>query len=383
MKLVYKNLEKDGTGRIALVPEEAEDMWHAYNLVAIKDYLTASTFRKVQSESATGSVVSTKIRTTLTVAVETIFFDTQACVLSVKGRNVVENQHVKLGAYHTLDLELNRKFTLVKKHWDSIHLDRIDMACNPAQSADLAAIVMHEGLAHICLVSSCMTLLRGKIETSIPRKRKGMCSQHDKGLIRFFESIIQTILRHVDFEIVKCVIIGSPGFVKDQFFDYMLQYAVKEDHRVLLDNKQKFMTIHTSSGFKHTLKEVLNNPIVTSRIADTKAAGEVKALDNFYYMLQVDPNKAFYGIKHVEYALECEAIDTLLISDALFRSQDIAERKRYVALVDNVRENCGEVKIFSSSHVSGEQLDQLTGVAAILRFPLEELEDDDSSDDED
>ena len=37
------------------------------------------------------------------------------------------------------------------------------------------------------------------------------------------------------------------------------------------------------------------------------------------------------------------------------RSQDIQQRKRYVAMVDNVRENGGDVKIFSSLHVSGER----------------------------
>jgi protein pelota len=31
--------------------------------------------------------------------------------------------------------------------------------------------------------------------------------------------------------------------------------------------------------------------------------------------------------------------------------------------------------IFSSMHVSGEQLKQLSGIAALLRFPLPELED--------
>ena len=40
------------------------------------------------------------------------------------GRNIEENQHVKMGAYHTIDLELNRKFTLTKAHWDSVHIDR-------------------------------------------------------------------------------------------------------------------------------------------------------------------------------------------------------------------------------------------------------------------
>ena len=37
------------------------------------------------------------------------------------------------------------------------------------------------------------------------------------------------------------------------------------------------------------------------------------------------------------------------------RSSDVPTRKRYVALVESVRENGGEVKIFSSLHVSGER----------------------------
>lgn len=62
-----------------------------------------------------------------------------------------------------------------------------------------------------------------------------------------------------------------------------------------------------------------------------------------------------YSLKHVERANEAEAIDTLLISDSLFRSKELSERKRYVSIVDKVRENSGQVKIFSSLHVSGER----------------------------
>lgn len=81
---------------IALIPEESEDMWHAYNLIAEGDAVTASTVRKVQTESSTGSSTSNRVRTTLTITVETIDFDTQACVLRLKGRNIVENQYVKV-----------------------------------------------------------------------------------------------------------------------------------------------------------------------------------------------------------------------------------------------------------------------------------------------
>ena len=50
----------------------------------------------MQTESATGSTSSSKVRTTLTIQVETTDFDIQACVLRVKGRNVEENQYVKV-----------------------------------------------------------------------------------------------------------------------------------------------------------------------------------------------------------------------------------------------------------------------------------------------
>ncbi|RZF42583.1 hypothetical protein LSTR_LSTR001378 [Laodelphax striatellus] len=384
MKLVHKNIEKDGGGSVVLIPEESEDMWHAYNLISEGDNVRASTIRKVQTESATGSSTSNRVRTVLKIAVENIDFDTQACVLRLKGRNVEENQYVKMGAYHTLDLEQNRKFTLFKPEWDSVAIERVEMACDPTQvNADVAAVIMQEGLAHICLITASMTLVRMKIDQAIPRKRKGNVKQHEKGLQRFFESVMQGLLRHVNFDVVKCVLIASPGFIRDEFFQYMLAEAVKADSKVLLENKSKFLLVHSSSGFKHSLKEVLMDQSVIAKMSETKAMGEVRALETFYTTLQTEPAKAFYGLKHVQEANRAQAIETLLISDVLFRCNDVNERKLYVALVDSVRESGGDVKIFSSMHVSGEQLGQLTGVAAILRFPLPDLEDeDDLSDDE-
>lgn len=85
-----------------------------------------------------------------------------------------------MGAYHTLDLELNRKFSLKKQQWDSIALERVELACDPTHNADVAAVIMQEGLAHVCLITASMTLIRAKIDVTIPRKRKGFVQQHEK-----------------------------------------------------------------------------------------------------------------------------------------------------------------------------------------------------------
>lgn len=405
MKLLGKELEKDSSGTLTLIVrtlfvmpskvfsvnlfimlfisfqcEETEDMWHVYNLVAVGDRVRASTIRKVTTESATGSTTSNRVRTTLTLEVTDIDFDTQGCRLRLKGRNVAENAHVKMGAYHTIDVEPNRKFSLLKAEWDSVALERIELATDPSKHADLAAVVMQEGLAHVCLVTASMTVVRAKIDLSIPRKRRGNASQHEKALTRFYDAVLQAVLRHVDFAVVKAVLVASPGFVRDKFLEFAQQHAVRNDLKVLLENKPKFVPVHSSSGFKHSLKEVLQDPAVQARLSDTKAAEEVRALDAFYKTLSNDPLRACYGEKHVEKAVEQQAVEQLLISDRLFRAQDVARRKKFVRIVDDVREFGGDVRIFSSLHVSGEQLDQLTGLCAVLRFPMQELDEDDSED---
>lgn len=113
-------------------------------------------------------------------------------------------------------------------------------------------------------------------------------------------------------------------------------------------------------------------------MADTTAAEDVKCLENFFTMLHLDQDRAYYGYKHVVKANENMAIETLMITDELFRNQDLATRRKYVDLVESVRENGGQVRLFSSLHVSGEKLSQVSGVAAILRFPMPEIDDPDN-----
>lgn len=67
------------------------------------------------------------------------------------------------------------------------------------------------------------------------------------------------------------------------------------------------------------MQEIFAQKDVAHRIADTKAAQEMAALDDFYGMLTRDPERAFYGPGHVLAAAEQGAIATLLLSDSLYR----------------------------------------------------------------
>ena len=104
-------------------------------------------------------------------------------------------------------------------------------------------------------------------------------------------------------------------------------------------------------------------------------------MDDFLTLLRKDDGRAWYGPREIERAVEKGAVGrgggVLLSSNALFRAQDVGIRRRWVKLVDRVREDeGGEVRVLSSEHESGKRLEGLGGIAAILTFPLEDLDED-------
>lgn len=76
----------------------------------------------------------------------------------------------------------------------------------------------------------------------------------------FSLQVADAIRRHINFEVTKCVLLASPGFVKEEFFDYLLAYARRESEsndgksaKAILDNKGKFIIAHSASGHKSAL----------------------------------------------------------------------------------------------------------------------------------
>ena len=108
-------------------------------------------------------------------------FDVGAAQLHVAGQVSVENSVVKLGSFHTLDLELQRQFTLEKADgWDSVALQVLRDAVDQAKRAEAWAVMLQEGLANVVLITEHQTIFRQRVEVSIPRKRVGKTSELEK-----------------------------------------------------------------------------------------------------------------------------------------------------------------------------------------------------------
>ena len=362
-------------------------MWHAYNLIRPNDLLTAPAVRRVTTESSVGANSSERVHVQLTLRVTALDFDPQAGQLHVVGRVAVENAVVKLGAHHTLDLELHRHFKLEKHDgWDSVALATLKESVDTLSRADLWAVVMQEGIANICLITTHQTILRQRLEVPLPKKRPGLpTSDHQRATSRFFSQILTALSRDLDLkhtsaqqQTAKPLLLASPGFTASEFLAYMRAQAVSKTDKSLSALCDRSIVAHSASGHLHALAEVLASPALTAKLGDTRFARETAHMDRFFELLRRDDGRAWYGPREVEACVDRGAVGrgggVLLILNSLFRAQDVGVRRRWVGLVDRVaKEQGGEVRVLSEMHESGKRLEGLGGIAAILTYPIDDL----------
>lgn len=294
------------------------------------------------------------------------------------------NAYVGLGQYHTLDLEVGRPFSISKPDgWDSVADEALQEALSDDKDGALAAIVMQEGIANICLITQFRTVLKMRVESDVPKKRSGSAEQ-DTGVRRFFDKTLATLVRSIDFSSPRPLLLASPGFVATGFRQFIADEGRDKSDKKLSAMAKSATVVHSNSGHIHSLNEVLQSKEVMAKMQDMKFAREATLMDRFHEKLKMDDGRAWYGSSAVSKAVREGAVGhgggVLLINNSLFRSSDLNTRKQYVALVDKAKADGGEVRILSSDHESGQRLDMLGSIAAILTYPIYDLDEDDEDD---
>ncbi|KAJ9186094.1 hypothetical protein P3X46_005635 [Hevea brasiliensis] len=130
MKITRRNIVLDGPGSIKIIPADSDDLWLIYNLISPGDMVMAVTVRKVLRELASGGRDAERVKLRLEIKVVAIDCDKVGSALRICGKNILENEYVKLsaiGAFHTLELELHRPSVLrktLKKFFERVVQDQ-------------------------------------------------------------------------------------------------------------------------------------------------------------------------------------------------------------------------------------------------------------------
>ncbi|SCW02601.1 LAFE_0F10176g1_1 [Lachancea fermentati] len=381
MKLIsqVKGTNNSNGAILTLLPQDKEDLFTLYNIINTDDEVI---FKKMITSKADESSKKTTDLVRLRLKIISSDFEPQHEFLRYKGVTTVDdsgkaNIDVPIGKFFSFTVDYKYPFTLIKEDFNSYVSKLLNDSCNVEGRSDIAAVVLQEGISHICLLSSFTTILKNKVEYSLPKKKRSTdIAKFDEKTEKFYKATYNSMKRHFDFDKLKLIILCSPGFYAKTLFEKVLEYAQAEQEKTILNNRSKFLVAHCSTGYLQGIDEVLKNPAYASKLQDAKNSKEALVMDTFLTHLNEDDYKAWYGEAEVTKASAMGAIDTLLITDSLLRADDVNIRKKSLELVKEVEATGGKVFVFSSLHNSGEELEKLTGLACILKFPVPDLDED-------
>jgi protein pelota len=347
MRLLKRSLVKL-EGEITFLPESIDDLWHLRHLIEKGDLVFALTSRRV--ESATDKLRPEKVERKpmrLGIRVDSVEFHRFANRLRVGG-SIESGQDV--GSHHTFSVEPLHDISIVKK-WRRDQLDRIAKAIEESKRPEIALVTIESGEAQIGVLRQY-----GVEEVANITQRAGKLDETSQ--VDFFAKVYEQLVQTGAEEYV----IAGPGFIKDDFVQFATQKDKDFPERIVVENT----TSVGISGFQ----EALRRGAVDRLIKGAHLVREARLIDELLQEIAVG-GKAAYGMDEVVKAREWGAIDTLLIADETLRN----EREKGAAmdeLLTAVNSSNGHVVVFSTDFEPGKRLEKLGGLAALLRFKLQD-----------
>lgn len=224
------------------------------------------------------------------------------------------------------------------------------------------------GLVIVDKQDASIALLKGKsikvikhIKALIPGKMRAGGQSAPRfarvrlGLIKAYYKELADDVKNAfkDIKNLNGIIVGGPGPTKEEFLDI-------DDMKVM---KEKIIAVK-NIGYTgdYGLKELVNSS--EDILEKEEVMVEKKKIREFFAHLQREDGLAVYGEKEVKKALELGAVEFLILSEKL-------DEKLIDELVEKTKQSNAEFMIASTETEEGDQIKEMGGIVAILRYKTE------------
>jgi len=343
VQILEENL-KGNEGEIKLIPENLEDLWHLRFIIERGDVVYSVTKRASHSDDKLrGDKELITVR--IGVEVEKVEFHKFANRLRISGKIVAG---IEEAGFHTLNIVVGRELS-IRKSWKEEQLKRLKKAVESSKRPEVLILTVEEGEA-------VAGALREWGVEEIFEKRHSYAKDYGGARKEFFEELFET-LKSIKF---RYLVIAGPGFIKNDFYDFLRQKDAEIAKRSLL--------VDTSSIGRRGFIEVLKRRVIDKIVGEIRLAEEAELVERLLEGIAKN-EKVSYGLEDVKRAKEYGAIEILLISDDFL----LEEREKWDidGFMEEVERTGGKVLILSSEFEPGEIVSKLGGICAILRFKVE------------
>jgi len=355
MQVTDRYATTEGRERVTVVPESLDDLWHLTYVVEPGDLVAGDTTRRIQrNDDDLRDSGGEREHMWVEIEVEEVEFAKFANRLRVAGVISDCSREDQLGFHHTLNVE-ERTEIEIEKVWKPDQNDRLEEAVEATENPDVAVATIEEGQAYIHTVAQYGTEERASISGSSGK------DEDARPRSELFGELAAALAR-MDAE---AVILAGPGFTKREALNFT------EDEYP--DLAAKITTVDTAGVGDRGVHEVLKRGAVDEIQTETRIAREAELIDELMERLATGAEVA-YGPDGVAEAADFGAIETLLVLDERLRAERGDEGEWDIdvdRVIETAEQKGGEVTVFSGEFDPGQQLRNLGGIAALLRYRID------------
>ncbi len=355
MQIKDREQVEGGRERVTVVPESVDDLWHLQYVLEPGDRVAGDTTRRIQrNDDQMRDTGGEREPMWVAIAVDDIEFHKFANRLRVGGEIVACSREDQLGFHHTLNVE-EREELSIEKRFKPDQEARLEEAEEATENPDVAIATVEEGQAHVHTVAQYGTEERATITGTTGK------GEYSRGRSELFSELADVLKR----QDVDAIILAGPGFTKQDARKYIENNEPEVAERITM--------VDTASVGDRGVHEVLKRGAVADVQQETRIESEAEYIDELTRRM-AEGAKAAYGPDQVQQAAEFGAIERLLVLDDRLQKERGPDGEWAVSVDEIVRtteQKGGDVTVFSSEFPPGQQLSNLGGIAALLRYRLE------------
>jgi protein pelota len=356
MKIIEKNLRQ---GFVKVVPTSDDDLWHLYNVIYKADEVYAYSSRAIKSDREYSRPKSgERVSAFMGVTVESVAWDKFLGKLRVHGLIIHAPDIIPTGAHHTLSIALNQPVTIVKKEWPKHLLDRLKRASRTEKPMIILAID-DEGFA---LAETRQYGVDIKVEERMKLPGKHEADNRLVVTKDYFRRVVNS-LNQLWSPMHSPIVIVGVGFIKSDFANFLANEA-KDIVKSVVDIKS------VNNGGVSGIYEALRSGVLLKAAKQMRIVVETEVLEEVMKRLGKGEATVTYGLEKVDNAAEMGAIETLIVADTMLREAGEEQRLHLERLMRDVEQRRGSITVVSTEHEAGAKLLALSGIVALLRFPV-------------
>ncbi|MDD4049525.1 MAG: mRNA surveillance protein pelota [Candidatus ainarchaeum sp.] len=332
------------TKEIVFIPQTIEDLWVIKTIVLEGDVISGSSYRRLKNEQ-TGE--SDRKPVFVKIDVEKKDYSSTLNSLRFTGRIIFSKPEdfAPLGEYHTIEVSLLNKFSIIKKELFDFQIDLLKKASSLKNKINV--VILDDEISEIYMLSG----ISNENIANIKSGKHGKRYNQSFDFTNFFESIYSVISNNKE-----QLIIAGPGGTKNLFSRYLVEkYNISS------------LVVNLSSTSKSAINELLGKKEILKFFENSIIVKEKNMIDSFKENLGKDNSLAIYGYTEILNVLKTGACDFILISYSLWQKDIdkiqnlIKEAEKYKTKVHVVDERHDEVI---------KTLNSFGGIISVLRYKL-------------